>query len=289
MKLNILERYLLHITRLSKSTKNNHKYEIKKLLTWLKKEKLTLKIGFSEIMEYLIYRRKTVSIINNVIIILRSFLTFVKNEGITEYNFISFLETQKRIQNIPEVHKHKDVMRLLKSIDTDRVYGLRNRTIYELIYAAGLRVSEVVSIDLNHIKLSENIATVTGKGNKQRIVIFGDPTASLIKRYLIEARPKLLKYKTNALFINKKGRRITRKGIWSNYCKITMKLNMSSKLHTLRHTFATELLKGGADLRTIQVLLGHVDLKTTTIYTHVNSDFLRKHHRKHLPKLIIRE
>ena len=196
------------------------------------------------------------------------------------------METKKPPRKLPEVIKNKDVNRLLKLIDTDRLYGLRNATLYKLIYTAGLRVSEAAAIDLNDLNLNENIALVTGKGKKQRYVIYADSTTLLLKRYLTESRSKLLKgYKSKALFINKKGGRLTRKGMWSNYKLIAKKAGLSSKLHTLRHTFATELLKGGADLRTIQQLLGHSSIETTIIYTHCDTRFLKKCHRKYFPTL----
>jgi integrase/recombinase XerD len=132
----------------------------------------------------------------------------------------------------------------------------------------------------------EGLIRVMGKGYKERIVIFGEEAAFWLKRYLAEARPKLAKSKQNlALFIGRTGKRLSRKGIWKNYGKSAHHVGISSKLHTLRHTFATELLAGGADLRSVQELLGHADLTTTQMYTHVDISLLKESYRKYMPIL----
>jgi integrase/recombinase XerD len=158
--------------------------------------------------------------------------------------------------------------------------------LYELIYSAGLRISEAVRLNTEDIFLSENMAKVTGKGNKERLVVFGPDALHWIKRYLKEARPQLLGIrKTKALFLGRSGKRLSRKGIWKNYKPIAINAGLSTKLHTMRHTFATELLAGGADLRSVQELLGHAEISTTQIYTHIDSSRLRDSHNKYLPRL----
>jgi integrase/recombinase XerD len=164
--------------------------------------------------------------------------------------------------------------------------GIRNRALYELIYSAGLRISEAVRLNTEDLFLSENMARVTGKGNKERLVVFGPDALHWLKRYLKEARPELQGIgKTKALFLGRSGKRLSRKGIWKNYKPIAVKAGLSTKLHTMRHTFATELLAGGADLRSVQELLGHAEITTTQIYTHIDSSLLLESHNKYLPKL----
>ena len=175
---------------------------------------------------------------------------------------------------------------MLALIDTKTSLGIRNRAIYELFYSAGLRISELVSLNLQDIVLSEGIARIRGKGSKERLAVFGPEAASWLKRYLEEARPVFLgNRRSSAFFVSRQGKRLSRKGIWKNYKSLAAQAGISSRLHTLRHTYATELLAGGADLRSVQELLGHADLATTQIYTHVDSAYLRENHRQFLPKL----
>jgi integrase/recombinase XerD len=185
----------------------------------------------------------------------------------------------------------KTVEDLLDSIDTKSPQGLRDKCIYELIYSAGLRVSEAAGLNIRDVDIKGGVAKVRGKGNKERLVLFGDKAAVQLKLYLQEVRPKLAGKvnKSDALFIGKSGKRLSRKGIWKNYAKWTSLAGTSSRLHTLRHSFATSLLSGGADLRTVQELLGHADLSTTQIYTHVDVGMLRENHRRYLPKLKMTE
>jgi integrase/recombinase XerD len=134
--------------------------------------------------------------------------------------------------------------------------------------------------------LEERTAKVRGKGNKERLVVYDEETASWLKSYITEVRPVLLKGRlSQALFISVRAKRLSRKGIWKNYAGLALQAGLSSKLHTLRHSFATDLLSGGADLRSVQELLGHADLATTQIYTHVDTSMLRQNHRKYLPNL----
>jgi integrase/recombinase XerD len=201
-------------------------------------------------------------------------------------NRISLLEINRRGRRLPDVLNRGEADKLLALIDTSNVLGIRNRAIYELIYSAGLRISELVSLNVQDIMFTEGVAQVRGKGNKERLVIFGAEAASWLKRYLGEVRPIFVKQRrSSAFFVSRLGKRLTRKGIWKNYKSLAVQVGISSKLHTLRHTFATDLLAGGADLRSVQELLGHSDLATTQIYTHVNSSFLREKHREFLPQL----
>jgi integrase/recombinase XerD len=159
--------------------------------------------------------------------------------------------------------------------------------LFELVYSSGLRVSEAVGLDIDDCFFDEAVARVTGKGGKERFVPFGSAAETALRAYLKEGRLHFLKpgRKSSALFLNRMGRRLGRKGIWKNYAALAAKSGVSSKLHSLRHSFATELLAGGADLRSVQELLGHADIATTQIYTHVAVSRLEEEHKKYMPEL----
>jgi integrase/recombinase XerD len=302
-KLPLLERYysrLIALERRALLTAETYCFEIRRFLDWLEGEKLALTpgaekdgqyAGLSDVTHYLKHRREVDGIDSRsaakAVSALRSFFRFLSDDGYKgSADFASLLEIPRRGDRLPEVHRKEDVDLLLSIIPTEDRLGLRNRALYELIYSAGLRISEAVSLDAGDLFLSENTARVTGKGRKERLVLFGPDAAFWLKRYMNEARPELLKGRSGkALFVGRSGRRLSRKGIWKNYTGLAIQAGLSTKLHTLRHTFATELLAGGADLRSVQELLGHAEITTTQIYTHVDTVRLRDSHRKYLPEL----
>lgn len=302
-KLPLLERYysrLIALERRVPLTAETYRFEIRRFLDWLENEKLTLGneagaeaniAGLADVTRYLSYRRGIDGIdtrtVAKAISALRSFFRFLEDEGYGGLSgFASMLQVPRRVDRLPEVHRKEDVDRLLSMIDTKSPLGIRNRALYELIYSAGLRISEAVTLNTNDLFLSKNLAQVCGKGSKERLAIYGAEAAFWLRRYLDEVRPALTgKRKGRALFLSKAGKRLSRKGIWKNYSGLAIQAGLSTKLHTLRHTFATELLAGGADLRSVQELLGHSDITTTQIYTHVDQTRLRDNHRKYLPTL----
>jgi integrase/recombinase XerD len=217
---------------------------------------------------------------------LRSFFRYLASLGIREDNPAAILESPRRKLSLPAVLRKEKIEAMLEAIDLSKPLGIRNRALYELIYSAGLRVSEIVRLDQKDVFFGERIVRVRGKGGRERMAIFGDEAARWLKTYLEASRPLLAgRRQTQALFIGRCGKRLSRKGIWKNYSLLAALAGNSSKLHTLRHSFATELLAGGADLRQVQELLGHADLATTQIYTHVDVSLLRENHRKYLPRL----
>jgi integrase/recombinase XerD len=270
-------------------TASTYESEIQFFLQWLDGESLDIsQIQAADLGAYLEKRRSVNNIDGRtaakVISVLRSFFRFLIDENIRTDNPADILEMPKRPEHLPAVLSKETVDRMLGLVDTKTPFGIRNRAIYEFIYSSGLRISEAVSLNCNDLT-SEGIVKVLGKGGKERLVVFGEQAKAWLKRYLDEARPKLTgKKPSKALFLSKNGKRLSRKGIWKNYAFIAELAGISSKLHTLRHTFATELLAGGADLRSVQELLGHADLTTTQIYTHVNSR-LKESHKQFLPKL----
>jgi len=222
-----------------------------------------------------------------VISCLRSFFRFAVGEGIRSDNPAALLESPRRRFRFPETMDRQTVERLLAAMDSEGPLGLRNRALFEMIYSAGLRISEAAGLNVRDIDFNEGIARVKGKGSRERLVIFGPEAAAWLKRYIEEARPVLAEGggRGPALFVGRSGRRLSRKGIWKNYARYAAIAGTGSRVHTLRHSFATGLLRGGADLRTVQALLGHANLATTQIYTHVDAGLLQESHRRYLPVL----
>ena len=294
----LLEQYrsrLVAIERRSPLTAETYRLEIRRFLEYAEGKKLKLaSVNSGDLASYLEERGEKDGIDSRsaakAISCLRSFFRFLSDERLREDNPALTLESPKRRMYLPEVLEKEKVEELFAGIDTNTSLGLRDRTMYELVYSAGLRISEAAGLNIRDLDLAGGTAKVRGKGNKERLVIFGGEAVSWIKRYLQDSRPKLAGQKAQgrqspALFIGKSGKRLSRKGIWKNYARHSAGAGTGSRFHALRHSFATELLAGGADLRTVQELLGHADISTTQIYTHVNLNLLRESHRRYLPKL----
>ena len=201
------------------------------------------------------------------------------------------LQAARQALRVPKTLTEAQVEALLNAPDSDTVLGLRDRTMLELMYASGLRVSELVTLKVFNVSLSENVLRVFGKGNKERLVPFGEVASLWLKRYLAEARPGLLAGKqTEDLFVTHRGAKagsaMSRVMFWMIVKKYAIGAGITAPLspHTLRHAFATHLLNHGADLRAVQMLLGHADISTTTIYTHVALERLKVLHAKHHPR-----
>ncbi len=201
------------------------------------------------------------------------------------------LQAARQALRVPKTLTEPQVEALLNAPDSDTVLGLRDRAMLELMYASGLRVSELVTLKVLNLSLSENVLRVFGKGNKERLVPFGEVASLWLQRYLAEARPSLLADKqTEDLFVThrgvKAGSAMSRVMFWMIVKKYALGAGITAPLspHTLRHAFATHLLNHGADLRAVQMLLGHADISTTTIYTHVALERLKVLHAKHHPR-----
>ena len=205
---------------------------------------------------------------------LRKFFQYLAQEKIIEKDPMLLIDTPKKKQHLPQVLTKEEVEKLLHSPNTGQVLGLRDRAMLELMYATGLRISEIINLKLEDLHLTMGTLQTLGKGHKERIVPVGDEAIKWINRYLEEARPKLLKQKrSNYLFLNFHGNNLTRQGVWKNLKAEVRKAGIQKNItpHTLRHSFATHILENGADLRIVQELLGHVDISTTQIYTHLSN------------------
>ena len=193
----------------------------------------------------------------------------------------------KTMRHLPKVISEAEVEHLLEAANTRTKYGLRDRAMLETLYATGLRVSELVNLSLSEINLQGGVVRVTGKGNKQRLVPMGEEAINWVSQYLDSARPELLRKKiTDDVFLSSRGTAMSRQAFWQIIKKYAAQIGLKSDLspHTLRHAFATHLINHGADLRTTQMLLGHSDLSTTQIYTHVAKERLKSLHAKHHPR-----
>jgi integrase/recombinase XerD len=197
------------------------------------------------------------------------------------------LQSARQALRVPKLMSEAQVESLLAAPDADQPLGLRDRAMLELMYASGLRVSELVGLKTFHTSMNEGVLRVMGKGNKERLVPFGQVARQAIERYLAEARPEILGgQQTDDLFVTRRGSGMSRVMFWMLVKKYALRAGISSPLspHTLRHAFATHLLNHGADLRAVQMLLGHADISTTTIYTHVARERLKSLHAQHHPR-----
>lgn len=226
------------------------------------------------------------SIARNIIAV-KMFFKFLVMEGRIEKDLISSISSPKLWRKLPEVINHTDVENMLAAPDVNNKFGVRNKAILELMYATGARVSEVSTLEMGSINLDYKFVRCRGKGSKERIVPLGSKAIDALCSYIADVRPALRKAKhTNILFLSKSGKALRRENIWLivKQCAATAGIHKDISPHTLRHSFATHLLEGGADLRSVQEMLGHVNIATTQIYTHVDRTHLKDMHRHYHPR-----
>jgi tyrosine recombinase XerC len=209
---------------------------------------------------------------------IRSFYRFLVREGHLDANPLANVSAPKRERRLPTILTKEHLSALIQSADEDSPQGLRNRAILELMYAAGVRLSEVVALDLQHLDLSERTLLVRGKGNKERMVLIGAPADRALRRYLTEGRPRLAAGEAVALLLNRDGGRLSGRSVQQIVRRHALRAGLNERVHPhlLRHSFATHLLDGGAELRVVQELLGHASASTTQIYTHVTEEQARR-------------
>lgn len=209
---------------------------------------------------------------------LRSFYNYLFKERLIEKNYFLEISNPKKKEALPKYAKSNDLEKIFKSIDKSTPLGKRNYLIFELLYATGIRVGELVNIKLEDINLYDKTIKIYGKGSKERMVIYGSYCEQALRDYLEKARPILLKEKNDYLFLNKNGTRLSARFIRKIFDNQILKCQIEYKIspHTLRHTFATDMLNAGADLITVKELLGHSSINTTGIYTHITNEQLKK-------------
>jgi integrase/recombinase XerD len=217
---------------------------------------------------------------------LRGLFRFLEDEGLAGSNPARLLDAPRVPLRIPRCLATDEVERLLSCCDTSDPVGLRDAALFELVYSCGLRASEAVDLTAGRVSLEEGIVRVMGKGSRERLVPMGGRAKVAVARYLAEARPLLARVArpSDALFLGRLGRKLSRKTVWRAFKRLAALAGLEGKPHALRHSFATHLLSGGADLRSVQELLGHADIATTQIYTHVSQDALRRVHNTLHPR-----
>ncbi|SLM10345.1 site-specific tyrosine recombinase [uncultured spirochete] len=281
--------YLLSTRRRSILTADVYIREIEMLETFLLKYgKTPLDASGEDLLTYLVYRSQSGlqrTTMARIVASIHSFYRFCLNEKFRTDDPSIQIRTPRQDRNLPDVLAPESVEYVLDSIDISTPNGLRDRALFELIYSCGLRISEAAGLTFQQLYLEEKLLRVLGKRHKERLVPFGDEALYWLKKYLAEARPLLEKNgKSDFVFLNQEGRGISRKGIWKRFSQIRAKSGIKAKVHTFRHSFATHLLAGGADLRTVQELLGHTDIATTQIYTHIDEASLGMYHKEYFPR-----
>lgn len=280
--------YLIKELNYSEKTKENYERDLFRYLEYLKKMQvnyLTIDkkdiIGFLKYLDKLKYSNKSIS---RILSALRSFYTFLNDIKLIENNIFKRIRNPKVEKKLPNYLSMVEIEKILDSIDESSNEGIRNKCIFEIFYSTGIRVSELCNISLNDLNLSEKTIRIIGKGNKERIVYYGRIASLSLEKYL-KIR-SLFKPQTNEfLFVNRQGNPISRESVEYIIDKILKTSSVARKIspHTLRHTFATHLLDNGADLKSVQEMLGHQNLNTTEIYTHVSNERLRAAYLKFHP------
>jgi integrase/recombinase XerD len=221
------------------------------------------------------------------LVTLRGFYKFLIQEALIQHDPVRSVAFPKFMLKLPDTLTVEEVDRLIHAPDTKTPRGTRDAAMIELLYAAGLRVSELVMLKLQDVNLEAGFVRVFGKGSRERVVPIGSYARAKIDTYIRESRPQLLKKTASRyLFVARAGKPMTRQGFWKLLKQYVTKAGIRKTItpHTLRHSFASHLLEGGADLRAIQEMLGHVDISTTQIYTHVAREFLKRMHEKYHPR-----
>lgn len=291
-----VEEYLRFLTierGLSKNTIESYKRDIKQYLTFIAESKIT---DWDQIDRYIVLsflqnlkeQKKSAGTIIRMISCLRRFHQFLKQEQLSKGDPMLHIDTPKKAQKLPKVLSIKEVDQLIETPNTGETLGLRDRAMLEVLYATGLRVSELTDLKLDDLHLSLGLIQTIGKGDKERIIPLGDMAIEWIEKYRRYSRSKLEKegQRSPYLFLNHHGRKLTRQGVWKNLKIIVKKAGIEKEVtpHTLRHSFATHLLENGADLRVVQELLGHSDISTTQIYTHITKQRMSSVYKTYHPR-----
>ncbi|MGN3392000.1 site-specific tyrosine recombinase XerD [Enterococcus gallinarum] len=295
MKEQIID-YLHYLTierGLSQNTRKSYERDLEQYLTFLTEQHIkdwqaVDRVLILSFLQQLQQSGKSSATIIRMVSSLRRFHQFLRQERFTDHDPMQHIDSPKKQQKLPDTLSLSEVERLIETPDTKEVLGIRDRAIFEVMYASGLRVSELIGLQLKDLHLSMGLLQTTGKGDKERIVPLGDLAIQWIETYLEEARPFLTRKhpEESHLFVNNHGKQLSRQGIWKNLKALVRKAGITKNVtpHTLRHSFATHLLENGADLRTVQELLGHADISTTQIYTHITKKRMTEVYKQHFPR-----
>ncbi len=289
--------YLNHLKyerNASDNTVSSYRYDLRDFALYLKEnsisspDQITPEI-ISTFAEELIESGRDRKTVARHISSIRGFTKFLVRKGVLKFDPSRVVEFQVREERLPTVLSEDEIERLLEAPDTLTKEGLRDRAILELMYSSGLRVSEVANLKVKDVNLKERFVRIFGKRKKERIVPMGRIAVNLLEDYLVDVRPLYDKYRREEMFLSKFGRPLSRVSIWKMVKKYAVKAGIVKEIspHTLRHSFATHLINRGADIRAVQEMLGHSDIETTKIYTHLLPSHLEEVHRKYHPLEIL--
>lgn len=286
MNQELIQQFSVYL-KLEKGLSNNtliaYEQDLNKLLQFLdleKKSKPFTSLNLSDLQDFLIFlydfglnERSQARIISA----LKSFYKFLNIENLIEENPAYLLEQPKLERKLPDTLAFEEIQAIIESSDLSTDLGYRNRSILELLYSSGLRVSELINLKISELYLDVDFIKVTGKGNKERLIPIGSVSKKYIEIYISEYRKELKPLKENFLFLNRRGNKLSRVMIFYIVKEAALKAGINKNIspHTFRHSFATHLVEGGADLRAVQEMLGHSSITTTEIYTHLNNDYLK--------------
>ncbi|MFO7928408.1 MAG: site-specific tyrosine recombinase XerD [Candidatus Humimicrobiaceae bacterium] len=281
--------YLRFERLLSKNTIDSYSRDLDKFRNFLKNEGLSYKnINKENIVKFLqnLYKTQSSKSVSRILSSLRNYYKFLITEEIIDKNpflHVSNPKTPRRLINVLTVD---EVSKFLESIPTSSKLERRDKAMFELLYSCGLRVSEIVNLKQENIDLNEGIIFFVGKGGRERVCPVGEKALTFLKKYMSEVRHKIEKTRSEYIFLNKNGKKLSRQGFWKIMKKYAKKLGLDKPLypHIFRHSFATHMLERGADLRIVQELLGHSNISTTEIYTTVTKNHLRETYFKYHPR-----
>jgi integrase/recombinase XerD len=285
------QEYLSVEKGLSENSIFSYRYDLNKFRSYLEKQQIDfLEVQTKDIMKFLMEeknRKISSKTLAREVVAIRQFYKYLRDEKQVDYNPTDKIGTPEVMRAIPDHLTIQEVDELFLAIDEENIYELRDKCIFELLYSAGLRISEACNLRMTDIDMDSGMITVEGKGGRERLVPFGEKSLKILRLYLEKSRPEILKARNcEYLFVSKKGSYINRKSVWrllNIYIKRTG-INKKVTPHTLRHSFATHLLENHANLREVQELLGHIDISTTQIYTHMANKTLKEVHKKHHPR-----
>jgi integrase/recombinase XerD len=277
---------------LSKNTKESYQFDLTKFAEYLQKYNtlftdVNLKI-LTEYFNILAELGLASTTRSRYISSIRTFYKYLQSINKVKNNFAENLDLPKLSRDLPDTLSVDDIIKIIDSIDEDYKLGLRDKSMIEMLYSCGLRVSELINLKVKDIYFEEQYVRVMGKGSKERIVPYGDKAAHIIEKYLSILRPRLFKPEKsgNYMFLNNNGMKLSRMGLWKiiKKCSKVIEKEIDVHPHLFRHSFATHLIEGGADLRIVQELLGHSDISTTQIYTHLDKEHILEVHKTFHPR-----
>ena len=277
--------YLRFEKKYSENTIDSYNRDLKKFYNYINKD--FTKVTKNDVSKFIqnISKQESPKSISRIISTLKSFYKFLQINKYTKTNPLTLISNPKQAKTLPKVLSEEEVFTLL-DINTVTDFDFRNKAMLELMYSSGLRVSELINLNVNDIDFKNCLVRIFGKGSKERIIPLNDYATEALKIYILDHRYNLFKHgENNYLFLNNHGEKMTRQGFFKILKKIAIEKNIKTNFspHTLRHSFATHLLKHGADLRSIQELLGHSDISSTQIYTYVSNERLQENYKDFHP------